>query len=299
MGFLQQARQVYEELVRERPGENDYHFNVSATNLEIAQLWRETGRPDLARESFLKAIESAERLARQHPHVILVKALLAQSLSGLAELLGYEGDKAAALERLRHAIAITEGIVSGNPQLLRHRRDLSHELDSLGNFQRDLGQLDEARRSYGESLRMLDELESSDPYREFLRRLRARALTDLGTLERVAGRPGAALRTLRQALSIIDGIAEPDGSLFCDQACAESQLFALADNSAGDFLPADRADCLAAGERAMASLRRAVATGFQDTARLRGEIELEPIRRRSDFQSLLGDLSFPPDPFAP
>jgi hypothetical protein len=49
----------------------------------------------------------------------------------------------------------------------------------------------------------------------------------------------------------------------------------------------------------MATLRRAVATGFRDTARLRGEIELEPIRRRPDFHDLLGDLTFPADLLAP
>ena len=115
----------------------------------------------------------------------------------------------------------------------------------------------------------------------------------------MAGRPRAALRTLREALAIIDSIAEPDGGLLYDRACAESQLFALAEQSSGGLLPADRVDCLAAADRAMADLRRAVAMGFRDTARLRGEIELEPIRRRPDFQALVGDLAFPPDPFAP
>src|SRR5262249_37600127 len=148
MDFLQRARRVFEELVRAKPGETDYRYNLAASDVEIAQLRRETGRPDLARESFLRAIEGAERIVREAPHVIMFKAVLAQSLSGLAELLDHEGDEAGALQRQRHAVAIMEGIARGNSQVLRLRRDWSRGLDNLGNKQRDLGQLDEARRSY-------------------------------------------------------------------------------------------------------------------------------------------------------
>jgi serine/threonine-protein kinase len=298
MGLLQRARQVHEELARAEPGLADFRFNLADTDLLIARLRRETGRPDLARESFLRAIEGAERIVREAPHVIPFKALLAGSMSGLAELLDHEGDKAGALERQRHAVAIMEGLARGNPQILRYRRDWSRFLENLGNIKRDLGQLDEAARSYRESLRILDELEGADPGRDFLRRRRAVALTSLGILERVAGRPRIALRTFRQALAVLDGIAEPDGGFLYNRACIESQLFALAEQFPGDLLPDDRADCLAAADRAMVALRQAVAMGFRDTARLRGETDLEPIRRRPDFQALMMDLAFPADPFA-
>jgi tetratricopeptide (TPR) repeat protein len=299
IGLLQQARQVDEDLARAAPGEADFRYNLADTDLEIAQLQRETGRPDLARESFLKAIAGAERIVREDPHVTPFKGLLAASLSGLAELLDHQGDKAGALERERQAVAIAEAIARGNPQVPRFRSDWSLYLDDLGNIQRDLGRLDEAGRCYGESLRILNELEGAAPDWPALRRRRIQTLAHLGTLERVAGRSKGALRTLREALAIIDSIAEPDGGLLYDRACAESQLFALAELSSGDLLPSDRVDCLAAADRAMAALRRAVAMGFRDTARLRGETDLEPIRHRPDFQALLGELTFPADPFAP
>jgi serine/threonine-protein kinase len=299
LGLLQRARQLHEELARAKPGEEDYRFNLADTDLAIARLRRETGRPDLARESFLRAIEGAERIVRESPHVTPFKALLSGSLSGLAELLDHEGDKAGALERQRQAVAIMEGLARGNPQILRYRRDWARGLDNVGNIQRGLGQRDEAERSYRESLRILNELEGADPGRDFLRRLRARTLAHLDILERNAGRPRAALRTLQEALELSEGIAEPDGRLQYDRACALSQLFALAEQFPGELLPADRADCVAAGDRAMAALRSAVAMGFSDTARLRGDTDLEPIRRRPDFQALLGELTFPADPFAP
>jgi serine/threonine-protein kinase len=297
LGLLQRARQIHEGLATAKPDEPDYRFNLADTDLAIAWLRRETGRPDLARESFLRAFEGAERIAREHPHVTPFKALLSGSLSGLAEQLDQDRDKPGALERQRQAVAIMEGLARGNPHVLRYRRDWAHGLDNLGNVQRDLGQFDEAKRSYRESLRILDELEGADPGRNFLRRQRAQTLAHLGSLERIAGRPRTALETLRHALEITEGITEPDGRLLYDLAGVLSQLVALAQQSSAELLPADRADCIAAGDRAMTALRRGVAMGFRDTSRLRGETDLEPIRRRPDFQALLGDLTFPADPF--
>jgi serine/threonine-protein kinase len=299
LGLLQRARQIHEGLSRAKPDEADYRFNLADTDLAIAWLRREMGRPDLARESFLRAIEGAERISLSRPHVTPFKALLSGSLSGLAELLDHERDKPGALERQRQAVVIMEGLARGNPQVLRFRRDWAHGLDNLGNVQRDLGQLDEAKWAYRESLRILDELEGTDPGGDFLRRLRAQTLAHLGILERIAGRPRAAVRTLREALEITQDIAEPDARVFYTRACAESQLLALAQQSSSDLSPTDTADFLAAGGRAMTALRRGVAMGFRDTARLRGETDLEPIRRRPDFQALIGDLTFPSDPFAP
>ena len=142
-------------------------------------------------------------------------------------------------------------------------------------------------------------MEGAAPEWDRSRLRRAQTLAHVGAVERIAGRSGAALRTLREALAIIDSIAEADGGLLYDRACAESQLLALAEQSSGDLLPADRADCLAAADRAMAALRQAVDMGFRDTVRLRSETDLEPIRRRPDFRALLNDLIFPADPFAP
>jgi hypothetical protein len=47
----------------------------------------------------------------------------------------------------------------------------------------------------------------------------------------------------------------------------------------------------------MAVLRRAVAAGFKDMARMRFHWNLDPLRARRDFQELLLDLEFPANPF--
>jgi hypothetical protein len=64
-------------------------------------------------------------------------------------------------------------------------------------------------------------------------------------------------------------------------------------------LPADgRDDTLRFADRAMGVLRRAVAAGFRDAARIRDDRDLAPLRDRADFRMLLMDLSFPAEAFA-
>jgi hypothetical protein len=47
----------------------------------------------------------------------------------------------------------------------------------------------------------------------------------------------------------------------------------------------------------IADLRRAVAAGYRNYAHMRKDPDLDPLRRRADFQQLMLDLAFPADPF--
>lgn len=50
-------------------------------------------------------------------------------------------------------------------------------------------------------------------------------------------------------------------------------------------------------DRAMETLRRAVAAGFRHLAHMQTDTDLDPLRGREDFQLLMMDLTFPADPF--
>ncbi len=54
----------------------------------------------------------------------------------------------------------------------------------------------------------------------------------------------------------------------------------------------------ASAERAMESLRLAVAAGYRKLEIMRTDHDLDPLRSRRDFQLLLMDLEFPDDPLA-
>jgi hypothetical protein len=54
----------------------------------------------------------------------------------------------------------------------------------------------------------------------------------------------------------------------------------------------------AEGDRAMDTLRRAVAAGFHNRGHMQTDTDLDPLRDREDFRLLMLDLAMPADPFA-
>jgi hypothetical protein len=58
------------------------------------------------------------------------------------------------------------------------------------------------------------------------------------------------------------------------------------------------AEAGAAADRAMATLRRAVAAGYHDHAHMRTDTDLDVLRPRDDFRRLMLDLAFPAQVFA-
>jgi eukaryotic-like serine/threonine-protein kinase len=86
-----------------------------------------------------------------------------------------------------------------------------------------------------------------------------------------------------------------DRNLF-DLACAQS-LLAGVGGEPGPGLSA--AEARARADRAMDTLRRAVAAGYRDLANMRKDADLDALRSRADFQLLMMDAGFPEKPFIP
>ena len=108
-------------------------------------------------------------------------------------------------------------------------------------------------------------------------------------------RPAEAVSAFREALAILEGLAHPTPANGYDIVCNQSLLSGVAPD-AGSGLTA--ADGRAQAAKAMESLRRAIAAGWNRPAQLIPDPDLDPVRSRLDFQLLLLDLAFPNDPFA-
>jgi hypothetical protein len=115
-------------------------------------------------------------------------------------------------------------------------------------------------------------------------------------------RSGDHARVAVEADALADATSIPVGERSYNLACAEALASAAARNDP-KLEPAERSRCserLAA--RAVFLLDRSRVAGyFRDPAQvdgLRNDADLDPLRARPDFQALMMDLAFPPDPFS-
>jgi hypothetical protein len=107
------------------------------------------------------------------------------------------------------------------------------------------------------------------------------------------GSPGEALGALRRAVEMLETSHEVWG--LYNLACFSTLASTVADPAEGPSAAQRRRRD---ADRAVATLRRAIAMGFANFNALKTDPDLQALHERPDFQALLSDLDFPADPFA-
>jgi hypothetical protein len=124
----------------------------------------------------------------------------------------------------------------------------------------------------------------------------ADSLRRIGTTFQASGRPADAVAHDRRSIAILEGLKKPRAVDYYDEACCHS-LIAGSAAEVGSGVSA--AEGSAEAELAVAGVRRAFKAGYGNLRWARSQdLDLDPIRSRSDFQSLIMDLSLPAQPFA-
>jgi hypothetical protein len=98
----------------------------------------------------------------------------------------------------------------------------------------------------------------------------------------------------RQVIAIQERFPKEAPSLY-DLGCTYSLLYSAEVRNGSGINPSTAE---AEGLLAVATLRRAVESGFRDVAHMRTDSDLVPLYQRRDFQELLMDAAFPADVFA-
>ena len=108
----------------------------------------------------------------------------------------------------------------------------------------------------------------------------------------LTGRLEQALACVQRAETLLDRPGPVWPALFYDLACVYSICSTPTPCSVPTVVERN-----SHAKRAVAALRRAIASGYHDLGQIRQDPLLDPIRRRHDFQELLMDLTFPANPF--
>jgi hypothetical protein len=120
-------------------------------------------------------------------------------------------------------------------------------------------------------------------------------LKGLGATRLAERRPADAVAAWRRAVTIGEGLRTDYGETLYYLACCHALLGGVARAPASAMSAEEGSAEL---DRAMEVLRGAVAAGYHDSARIRRDPDLDPLRSRPDFQLLIMDLAMLDDPFA-
>jgi tetratricopeptide (TPR) repeat protein len=282
------ALRIQQPLAADFPSVPLYRQQLAWSLTNLGTLLKNTGRPAEAEALYAEALAMKKRLAGDFPAVVSYRYDLAGSYVNLGNLLKKTNRPREAEAAYGEALAIQRPLAAESPSL--YGVDVANTLDELADLLRE-------RKDFRATLRLLEEARphvqaalDANPrhprYRTVFcehRQLLAATLLDQGDhagaanaaadLARVAAEPAADARKAAGHLARCIPLAEKDGKV------AETRRKELARSY---------------GDRSLAALRQAVAHGFKDTAGLKKDRELEPLRGRDDFKKLLAEVEGAP-----
>jgi serine/threonine protein kinase/tetratricopeptide (TPR) repeat protein len=197
-----------------------------------------------------------------------------------------------AIQSYRHAIELLENAPEDTKrQNLRVVCNLISFHRGLGDAQRGAGQRDQAERAYRQSLDLGNKyfLVSGD------RDDRPPACyyagwVSLGRLQIDSGQRQEARRTLQEARTVMEKLPQADGEDLYNLAGVRAQLSCLAGSGRAPLTASEQAQRLEHLDQAMDALRKAIASGYGDLAKLKKDTILDPLRDRDDFHKLVADV---------
>jgi tetratricopeptide (TPR) repeat protein len=322
------AVDMFAGLAVDFPATADYEVQLAAAHQATGYLRARLGRPADAETGYRASVDILDRLIARSPGVPMYKADQANSLMYLAAAMGQQGRLADAEAALVRARDVLSRVHADAPTVPDFRYRLAAVCHNLGNNLVKQHRWPDAAILYRQALDHLDELAAAYPAQRFYLRDRAntlgtlaRTLCNLGRdaeaeplldravaawRELVAAAPDDADFRLGYALALANhgdhaaatrvaddlaGRAAGNAAQLYNVACLYAHCAAAAEKDATLAEPARQEEARGLADRAVRTLRKAVAGGFANVATLRTDSDLDPLRERDDFKALLAELA--------
>ena len=259
------------------------------------------GKTAEALAAYKESVSILQRLSEAYPSMPDYHRELGRAYNLIGELHVAAGRHTEAVTSLEQARAIHERLVREHPQVKDFGKGLAASLSELGRALKDSGKPARAEAEYRKALSVARKLVDDNPtVLEFRIRLET-TVSDLvyllagnGKDQQREGKNAEAEASFRSAAAVMEKLTTLMAANLFDLECAQSLLAGVAAKS-GSALSA--AEGRVEADRAVDTLRRAVAAGYRDLACVRTDTDLDPLRLRADFQLLMMDLAFPEEPF--
>jgi tetratricopeptide (TPR) repeat protein len=290
----QKARQAQEELVAANPSVTDYRFELAATFNDIANLERASGRRHEALRTHERALEIRQALVAANPRVVRYQNAMAASFNAIGinqTELGRPEEALKTFDRLREGMQFA---LAADPKNIDARVWLSSASHNTGDVLVRLGRPALALPAFRQAIEQKRRVLAEGPKLKSRIRSLGNHYLDLAEAQRALGQPSQAAATLWEHRELWN--QDPEG--LCKLARGLSLCIPVVARAQAEPTGDQQVERRNYGDRAMDALRQAVAAGWRDAAGIRTDADLDPIRERDDFHTLVQDLAFPGDPFA-
>jgi serine/threonine protein kinase len=296
---LQRSLAIESELLVHDPNSLESQITAARAYGNMAQIL--VNQPDglePASAAYQNAVDLLQSVTNARPELADQSCELAALLGNLATCQALEGKLDSALSTASTGVAILERLDRQHSGLLNYQQGIGSAYNMMSNLHR-LRREPADSLAFAEKARtLLDRLVSKHPTDLTARRELAKSHTSIGRILQQMGEPVESLRSFQRAVDLYESMADRDPHDDYNLASNLSLCIPLIGTKNGsqgslDTLNLSKGDKRhrdVYSDRATEVLRRAIRGGFHHAESLRSDTDLDPIRDRPDFQSLLRNV---------
>ncbi|WP_165225646.1 serine/threonine-protein kinase [Aquisphaera insulae] len=290
---------IGEEVCRTRPDVLEYRRNLAWHTTNAGSLFVTSGQPARAMKAYRRALELWEPLLREQPTVSRHRRGLADAHRGMAWLLNNTGRPAEGIPEYERALRLHERLAADNPASADDRSLVALVEANIGDSLRAIHRAAEGRPRLEHAIEVQQDLVRDYPRVRAYRSDLSTSRVILASLLNELKLPGDALAEYQRAAASYAELPTPELIDLYNIACVEARIGDLTLEAGSGELADRKAAATSHYDRAMGSLRMAVAAGNRQYQLFSEDPDLAPLRPRPDFQLLLQDIAFPARPFGP
>jgi serine/threonine-protein kinase len=282
------ARDLFEALTREQPGNQQVRTRLGTAYLDDALLQLDMGRIDESLPSFRRGLDILDGLIAANPSVPRYRTMRTDGQVRLGWALRHLGREREAVTLFENATEAAEELFKVDSGSAILRQLLSQCLTQEANLLLHMGRLAEARPKLRRAVQINEALTGALPGSPEIRSALSHALRGVGRAEAAAGARAEAYSAFKRAIEIDLSLAGQFPVNRYNLACNFALMIAVS--------PPDDREALAL--QALEALRQANGGGYGTKASVEADTDLDSLRDRRDFQNHLLDLAMPAEPFA-
>ena len=281
------AVEILEPFAEAADASEDCRADLALCYCNLAAIQGEDGRTDEAIRSYQRAVALRESLVRKSPGIVRYRSELAASLNNLALLKIRAGDIAAAAEAFRYANRLFAALLADYPEQPAYASGwaalLNNQALALANIERYDDAIEAYRQAVAVQEKVVAELGHSPALRLALSRMYynySQALQAVGRFDEAADVAG----NRRQ-------LWQGNGERLFGVAVELAQIL--------DNMPAEIPSVASVRSTVVATLREALAAGYEPRTALADDPRLEALVGQPEFDALDGRHKQPPDKEVP